>query len=167
MTQPALWETIRDTLRRVAVAKGYTTLPHLGDAHSQTYEFRKAGKPKAIVAFRDVGKKATYARPNRLWVEGLELVLDRYMNLNLSEPRLPPAFAVVSDNLRGHFVVAAIKDVLLRYHSRLQKPHAEGSRVFTLTIEVRASSSFLVMPEDEPNRPLPDVDTFAPILRVL
>ncbi len=167
MIQPALWETLRDALRRAAVAKGYTTLPQLGDAHSQTYEFQKAAKPKAIVAFRDVGRKADYARPERLWVEGLDLVLQRYSSLNVSAPRLPPAFAVVSDNLRGHFVVIPIKDVLLRYLSRLRKPHADGSRVLTLTIEVRTDGYFLVMPDDEPNRPLPDVDTFAPILRVL
>lgn len=97
----------------------------------------------------------------------MELVIDRYLALNVSQPRLPPAFAVVSDNLRGHFVVVPIKDILLRYHSRLQKPHADGSRVYTLAIEVRESGYFLVMPEDEPNRPLPDVDTFAPILSAL
>jgi hypothetical protein len=94
-TLPA-WKQIYNTLRRAAVPKGYTTLFPLGGKQTQTFEFRKGGKPTAIVAFRDVAKKGDYARPNRLWVEGLDLVLERYVELHGSRVRLPPSFALSS-----------------------------------------------------------------------
>jgi len=167
LTPSAGWETVYKDLRRAATSKGYTTLPRLGGKHSQTFEFQKAGKPIAIVAFRDVGKKDHYARPNRLWVEGLDLVLARYSDLHKAGSNVPPAFAVVIDNIRTAFIVVPIRELLQLYLKRVAKPHPADSRQFTFTIEVRNAGYYLVMPDDLPARPLADVNSLTPVLAVL
>ena len=147
--------------------KGYTTLYPIGGRGSQTFEFRKRATPTAIVAFRDVGQKVDYARPNRLWIEGMDLVFNRYYDLHNSGRKLPPAFAVVIDNIRGVHVIVPVREILQLYLKRREKPHPANSRQYTFVVEVRGSGYFLVMPDDAPARPLPDVNSFAPILAVL
>lgn len=154
-------------MRRAAVSKGYTTLFPLGGKQTQTFEFRKGGKPTAIVAFRDVAKKDDYARPDRLWIEGLDLVLERYVALHASRVTLPPAFAIVIDNIRSGYVVVPIGELLQLYLKRLPKPHSDDSRWRTFTVEVRGDAYFLVMPDDLPAHRLPNVNSLSPILAVL
>lgn len=165
-TLPA-WKQLHNTLRRAAVSKGYTTLFPLGGKQTQTFEFRKGAKPTAIVAFRDVAKKDGYARPDRLWIEGLDLVLERYVALHGSHVKLPPAFAIVIDNMRSGYVVVPIGELLQLYLRRLPKPHADDTRWRTFTVEVRGNAYFLVMLDDLPAHPLPDVNSLSSIIAVL
>lgn len=160
-------DQIHKSLRHAAVAKGYTTFPRLGGPQSQTFEFQKGGVARAIVAYRDVGKKTHYATPTRLWIEGLDLVLRRYSQLQGSVKVLPPAFAIVVDNIRNAYLVVPIQELLQLYLKRVRKPHPEDSRQFTFTIEARSAGYFLVMPDGLPARPIPDVNSLAPVLAVL
>src|SRR5438046_6924800 len=166
MTQ-ARWEQIYVQLQQAAAPKGYAAPFQLGGAASQTFEFRHAGKPKAIVAFRDLAKDSDYARPDRLWAEGLDLVLARYAALHQSKVSVPPAFAVVIDNIRGNYVTVPMRDLLSLYLKRLPKPHARGSRWRTFVIDVRGGAYYLVMPDDLPALPLPSVNTLTPIITAL
>ena len=122
-----------------------------------------------LVAFRDVGLKRNYSRPDRLWVEGLDLVLDRYAKLsqeNTGEP-LPMAIAVVSDSIGDAYIVVRLNDLLDLYVYRIRNNSDPDSRKFTFVVIRRSKEYFLQMPRGESEIPLRTVNSLQSIIRHL
>jgi hypothetical protein len=163
------WERLYVELERKASKLGYDPPHQIGSDASQTFEFRIRGKPVLLIAFRDLGLKPDYARPNRLWAEGLDLVLKRYLEIakTTSEPQLPPAIAIVIDNIGDSYIVVKMNDLLKLYRERVKRPHAAGSRPFTFVVEHRDEGYFLVMPQDLPSVPLVNVNSMDSVVELL
>lgn len=156
-------------LQQKAERLGYDPPSQIGSGNSQTYEFRVKKHPVLLLAFRDLGLKPGYATPNRLWAEGLDLVLNRYQTLAAATPKvtLPQAIALVIDNIGGHYVIVSMNELLELYLERRKTPKAEGSRQLTFMIERRDSSYCLLMPNDIPPVALVHVDSMDPIVQLL
>src|SRR5437763_16150333 len=142
----------------------YSPPAQLGSANSQIFEFRIDKKPVLLIAFRDLGRKPDYSMPDRLWAEGLELVLDRYSELSSAGKKLPPAIAVVIDNIGDSYAVVTMDELLRLYLERLKRPHSLNSRQFTFQVERRDDKYFLVMPEGQAAQPLLNVNSVDSIL---
>src|SRR5437764_8854722 len=119
----ARWEQVYSELQRKAERLGYSPPVQLGSANSQIFEFRIDEKPVLLIAFRDLVRKPDYSMPDRLWAEGLDLVLDRYSELSRAGLKLPPAIAVVIDNIGDSYAVVTMDELLQLYLERLKKPH--------------------------------------------
>lgn len=161
------WEQVYSELQRKAERFGYSPPTQLGSANSQVFEFRIDKRPVLLVAFRDLGRKPDYSMPNRLWAEGLELVLDRYSELSKAGVKVPPAIAVVIDNIGDSYAVVTMDELLRLYLERLKRPHTPGGRQFTFQVERQANKYFLVMPEGQPPQPLVNVNSVDSILLLL
>ena len=130
-------------------------------------EFRIGRSPVLLIAFRDLGRKPDYSTPDRLWAEGLDLVLDRYSELSKTNPKMPPAIAVVIDNIGNSYAVVTMDELVQLYFERRKKPHAPGSRQFTFQVERQDNKYFLVMPEGRPPQPLLNVNSVDSIVLLL
>src|SRR5438094_1490517 len=97
------WEQLYVELQRKSERLGYDPPKLIGEGSSQTYEYRFKRKSVLLIAFRDLGLKPGYSTPNRLWAEGLDLVLKRFLEIAKAAPgiKLPPAIAIVIDNIGG------------------------------------------------------------------
>ncbi len=163
------WEQLDVELQRKAEKLGYDAPRQIGGDASQTFEYQRNRQPVLLVAFRDVGLKPDYARPDRLWVEGLDLVMKRLVEIGNLRPQeaLPPAIAIVIDNIGDSYVLVTLSDLFEIYRARMNEPHAKGSRQFTFAVERRSAGYFLVTPGDEPNAPLLNVGSMAPVVALL
>jgi|SRR6267143_1858360 len=72
------WQKVYRELQQRSEGLGYNPPKIIGSGNSQVFEYRVGQRPVLLLAFRDLGRKEDYANPNRLWAEGLELVLKRY-----------------------------------------------------------------------------------------
>ena len=141
MREMKRWEQLYVELQRKAERLGYDPPWMLRDLdNSQTYEYRIRRRPVLLIAFRDLGRKPDYARPDRLWAEGLDLVLKRYLEIADTDPgaKLPPAIAIVIDNIGDSYVVVRMNELIELYRARI-KQSQEGGRHFTFVVERRAS----------------------------
>jgi hypothetical protein len=163
----ARWEQVYGELQRKAERLGYSPPVQIGSGNSQVFEFRIGRKPVLLVAFRDLGRKPDYSMPNRLWAEGLDLVLDRYTELTKAGEKRPPAIAVVIDNIGDSYAVVTMDELLSLYLERGKKQHTPGSRQFTFQVERRDNKYFLVMPEGLPAQPLLNVNSVDSIVLLL
>jgi hypothetical protein len=163
------WEQLYVELQRKAERLGYLPPLQLGTANSQTYEFQIGNRPALLVAFRDVGLKRNYSRPDRPWVEGLDLVLDRYAKLAEENPRgpLPPAVAIVIDNIGGAYVVVRLNDLLDLYRHRIRSNLDPKSRKFTFVLIRRQDGYSLQMPHDKSEMPLTIVNSMESVVSLL
>lgn len=156
-------------LQQKAERLGYFPPLQLGATNSQSYEFQMGNRPVLLVAFRDVGLKRNYSRPDRLWVEGLDLVLDRYAKIAEENPGgpLPPAIAVVIDNIGGAYVVVRLNDLLDLYLHRIRSNPNPESRKFTFVLIRRPDGYFLQMPRDKSEVPLTTVNSLQSVVSFL
>src|SRR5438876_1868704 len=69
------WEQVYNELQRKAEKLGYRPPTQIGGVGSQVFEFRVGKEATLLLAFRDLARKEDYKVKNRLWAEGLELVL--------------------------------------------------------------------------------------------
>jgi hypothetical protein len=83
------------------------------------------------------------------------------------DDELPPAIAVVIDNIHDSYLVVTIDELLRLYWERLKKPHLKGSRQFTFQVEWRAGGYSLVMPGNRPNIPLTHVNSIQSVVLLL
>ena len=100
-------------------------------------------------------------RPDRPWVEGLDLVLDRYARLAEENPHgsLPPAVAIVIDNIGQAYVVVPLNDLLDLYLHRIRSNLNPKSRKFTFVL-IRGQDGYsLQMPHDKSEVPLTTVNS--------
>src|SRR5689334_21500417 len=93
------WERVYAALQQRSERLGYSPPTRIGGEQSQVYEFRVRGEPVLLLAFRDLARKEDYKVQNRLWAEGLDLVLERYQQLSKVGKRLPQSAAIVIDNI--------------------------------------------------------------------
>jgi hypothetical protein len=162
------WETVYNELQRQAEKLGYAPPSQVGAENSQVFEFRVNRKSVLLVAFRDLGRKKDYSAPDRLWAEGLDLVLQRYDELSRQgvDP-LPQAIAIVIDNIGESYVVITMDELIKLYKRRMVMPGYEGSRIFTFVVQRTAEGYFLQMPADEPPLPLTHVNSIDSIVLLL
>ncbi len=163
------WEQLYVELQRKAEKLGYGPPRQVGSDTSQTFEFRINRKPVMLIAFRDLGLKPGYARPNRLWAEGLDLVLKRYLEIGKTTPdaELPTAIAIVIDNIGDSYIVVLIDDLLRLYRERIKRRHVAKGRHLTFVVERRDEEYYLVMPEESPPVPLLNVDSMNAVVELL
>jgi len=160
------WEQLYVELERKAERLGYDPPTQIGTDNSQTFEYRINNKPVLLIAFRDLGLKPGYTRPDRLWAEGLDLVLERYLEIVKQTPaELPPAIAVVIDNIGGSYVIVRMNELIELYRARRQT--STGIRKLTFVVERRDNGYFLVMPHGFPAKPLIHINNMASVVSLL
>lgn len=162
------WEQLYVELQRKAEKLGYDAPSGIGSDNSQTVEYRIGKKPVLLIAYRDLGLKPSYSTPNRLWAEGLDLVLKRYMELAKQSPpeKLPRAIAIVVDNIGNSYVVVTMNELFELYIERIKTSNAR-SRKFTFVVERRGEKYFLVVPHGHPEVPLLNVSSMDSIVSLL
>lgn len=162
------WEQLYVELQRKAEKLGYDAPSGIGRDNSQTVEYRVGKKPVLLIAFRDLGLKPNYSTPNRLWAEGLDLVLKRYMEFAKQTPleKIPQAIAIVIDNIGDSYVVVTMNELFELYRERIKTSNSK-SRKFTFVVERRDTKYFLVMPEGHPEVPLLNVSSMDSIVSLL
>lgn len=162
------WLTVYRELQFKSERIGYDPPEQIGSPNSQVFEYSWRGSPVLIIAFRDLAQKPDYALPNRLWAEGLDLVLKRYNDLaHEGREPLPRAAAIVIDNLRGVYIVVMITELLELYRSRRALNATDGGRHFTFVVRCEDSEYFLVMPDDSREMPLTSVNKIDSLLLLL
>jgi len=160
------WEQLYVELERKAEKIGYDPPTQIGSDNSQTFEYRINNKPALLIAFRDLGLKPGYRRPDRLWAEGLDLIFERYLEIIKQTPgQFPPAIAIVIDNIGGSYVIVPMNDLIELYRARMKT--SRGIRKFTFVVERRDNGYFLVMPHDLPAKPLIHIDNMASVVSLL
>jgi hypothetical protein len=142
------WEQVYNELERKASRLGYKPPLQLGSGNSQVFEFRRRGEPALLLAFRDLARKEDYKVHNRLWAEGLELVLRRYTELAAAGKPLPQAAAIVIDNLGDSFIVVMMNE-LLELYRRKGAFSPDHLRRFTFVIQREPEGYYLQMPYGE------------------
>jgi hypothetical protein len=75
------WQKVYIELQQRSEKLGCRPPKKIGSGKSQIFEYRIGQRPVLLLAFRDLGRKEDCARLNRLWAEGLELVRQRYNEL--------------------------------------------------------------------------------------
>jgi hypothetical protein len=162
------WEQLYVELERKAEKLGYDPPTQIGSDNSQTFEYRINNKPVLLIAFRDLGLKPGYTRPDRLWAEGLDLVLERYLEIVKQTPaKLPPAIAVVIDNIAGSYVIVPMNELIELYRVRMKNSYSRGNRKLTFVVERSDDSYFLVMPHNFPAKPLINVNNMTSVVELL
>jgi hypothetical protein len=164
------WKQIYLELKQKADELGYSAPVPLGSGNSQSYEFQIDNQPALLVAFRDVGLKPNYSKPDRLWVEGLDLVLDRYTYTTLAKDkraRTLPSFAIVSDNIRNAYVVVSLNNLFELYLHRIHSNPDPNSRKFTFVVIHRQQGYLLQMPREKSEVALTTVNSLATVVSQL
>lgn len=161
------WEQVYNELQRKSERMGYDPPEQIGSSNSQIYKYSWRGTPILIIAFRDLAQRPDYALPNRLWAEGLDLVLRHYDRLAREGGTLPQAAAIVIDNLRDAYIVVMITELLELYRSRRALDASDGRRHFTFVVRREDSDYFLVMPGGSPEMPLTSVNRIDSLLLLL
>lgn len=140
------WEQVYNQLQKRAERLGYYPPKQRGSGNSQVFEFRHGSNPVLLLAFRDLARKEDYKVPNRLWAEGLDLVLERHSELAAAGKPLPQAAAIVIDNLGDAFVVVMINELLDLYREKGALATPDGSRRFTFVVQRESDGYYLQMP---------------------
>lgn len=161
------WERVYVELQRKAEKLGYQPPSQIGSSNSQVFEFRIKGKPVLLLAFRDLARSDDYKLPNRLWAEGLELVLERFEELTRHGQTLPQAAAIVTDNIGDAFVVVMMNELVSLYHEKGAFRERDGHRRFTFTVEREPDGYFLQMPYGQPHVRLSSVNSVDSLLLLL
>jgi hypothetical protein len=161
------WEQVYNELQRKAERLGYAPPKQLGSGLSQVFEFRDRSDPVLLLAFRDLARKPDYKVPNRLWAEGLELVLERYTKLAALGKRLPQAAAIVIDNRGDAFVVVMINELLDLYREKGALTTPDGGRRFTFVVECEPDGYYLQMPFGRPSVRLTSVNSVESLVLLL
>jgi hypothetical protein len=161
------WERVYNELQYKSERMGYDAPERIGSANSQIYEYSWRGTPVLIIAFRDLAQRPDYALPNRLWAEGLDLVLKHYDRRESEGGTLPQAAAIVIDNLRDAYIVVMITELLELYRSRRALDASDGRRHFTFVVRREDSDYFLVMPDSSCEMPLTTVNKIDNLLLLL
>lgn len=161
------WEQAYDELQRRAEKIGYDPPTQLGSGTSQVFEFRSRRKPVLLLAFRDLARKKDYKVHNRLWAEGLDLVLDRYNELTRQGKPLPRAAAIVVDNKSDVFIVVMMDELLALYRRKGALGTADGHRRLTFVVQKEEDRYALQMPFGEPPVPLTAVNSVDTLVLLL
>jgi hypothetical protein len=163
------WEQLYVELQLKSEKLGYDPPTQIGSGNSQVFEFRVGKAPVLLITFRDLGLKPDYAVPNRLWAEGLELVIKRYQELagRIPAASLPAAIAIVIDNIGDAYIVIDVSDLLALYVERKRRGRPTEARFLTFNVERRGSKYFLLMPEGQPDLELVHVNSMTPVVDLL
>jgi hypothetical protein len=161
------WEEVYSELQRKAERLGYAPPLQIGSANSQTFEFKLRGNPVLLLAFRDLAHKPDYAVDDRLWAEGLDLVLSRYQDLAKQGQRLPQAAAIVIDNIGNSFIVVMMTELLDLYRQKGVPDTPDGSRRFTFVVRREGGSYYLQMPYGRPSVRLTAVNSVEDLVLLL
>ncbi len=162
------WQKVYRELQQRSERLGYNPPKIIGSGNSQVFEYRVGQRPVLLLAFRDLGRKEDYANPNRLWAEGLELVLKRYGEHERDGVSpLPQAAAIVIDNIGDAYVVVMLDELIALYRSKGALNSRDGSRHFTFVVVRDGKKYFLQRPGDLPQIPLTYVNSVESLLLVL
>lgn len=161
------WEKVYNQLQGRAERLGYNPPTQIGGAQSQVFEFKVRGTPVLLLAFRDLARKEDYKVHNRLWAEGLDLVLERYEALEKQGKLLPQAAAIVIDNLGDAFVVVMMNELLDLYRQKGALGAKDGHRRFTFVVQREPEGYFLQMPYGRPPVPLTSVNSIDSLVLLL
>ena len=162
------WQKVYIELQRRSEKLGYNPPKIIGSDKSQVFEYRIGQRPVLLLAFRDLGRKEGYARPNRLWAEGLELVLQRYNELERDGiSPLPQAAAIVIDNIGDSYVVVMMDELITLYRAKGAPTSRDGSRHFTFVVIRDGKNYFLQRPDDQPPIPLTNVNSIESLFLLL
>jgi hypothetical protein len=161
------WEHVYNQLQKRAERLGYNPPRQLGGVQSQVFEFKIRSGPVLLLAFRDLARKEDYKVHNRLWAEGLELVLERYQELERQGEPLPQAAAIVIDNLGDAFVVVMMNELLELYREKGALKAPDGHRRFTFVVQREADGYYLQMPFGRPPVPLTSVNSIESLVLLL
>lgn len=162
------WQKVYRELQQRSEKIGYNPPKIIGSGNSQVFEYRVGQRPVLLLAFRDLGQKEGYANPNRLWAEGLELVLKRYVEheRNGVAP-LPQAAAIVIDNIGDAYVVVMLDELITLYRSKGAFASRDSSRHFTFVVVREGNKYFLQRPGDLPQIELTDVNSVESLFLLL
>ena len=161
------WEEAYNELQRRAEHIGYDPPTQIGSGTSQVFEFRARRRPVLVLAFRDLARKDDYKVKNRLWAEGLDLVLDRFNDLSRQGKPLPRAAAIVVDNKADNFVVVMMDELLNLYQRKGALGIHDGHRRLTFVIEKEDGQYALQMPFGEVATPLTSVNSVDSLVLLL
>jgi hypothetical protein len=162
------WQEVYIELQRRSEKLGYNPPKKIGSGKSQIFEYRIGQRPVLLLAFRDLGQKEDYARPNRLWAEGLELVLQRYNELEREGiAPLPLAAAIVIDNIGDSYVVVMMDKLISLYRSKGASTSRDGSRHVTFVAIRENDRYFLQKPDGHPAIPLTNVNSIDSLFLLL
>ncbi len=162
------WQKVYIELQRRSEKIGYKPPKIIGSGKSQVFEYRIGQRPVLLLAFRDLGRKVDYARPNRLWAEGLELILQRYSELERDGiSPLPQAAAIVIDNIGDSYVVVMLDELITLYRAKGALTSRDGSRHFTFVVIRDGKTYFLQRPDDQPPIPLTYVNSIESLFLLL
>jgi hypothetical protein len=162
------WQKVYRELQQRSEKIGYHPPKIIGSGNSQVFEYRIGQRPVLLLAFRDLGQKEGHANPNRLWAEGLELVLKRYVEheRNGVAP-LPQAAAIVIDNIGDAYVVVMLDELIPLYRSKGAFASRDSSRHFTFVVVREGNKYFLQRPGDLPQIELTNVNSIESLLLLL
>lgn len=161
------WEKVYDELQRKAARLGYNPPTQIGAGLSQVFEFKLRGSPVLLLAFRDLGRKQDFKVPNRLWAEGLDLVLERYEELSRKGKTLPQAAAIVIDNIGNAFVVVMMNELLDLYREKGALGTDDGHRRLTFIVQREPDGYYLQMPYGRPPVRLTSVNSVDSLVLLL
>ena len=160
------WEQLYNELERKAARLGYNPPLQIGSATSQVFEFRVRNEPVLLLAFRDLARKEDFKVHNRLWAEGLDLVLRRYAELSNAGRPLPQAAAIVIDNIGDSFIVVMMNELLELYRRKGAFAEDEHRR-FTFVVQREKDGYFLQMPNGESPLKLTSVNSVDSLVLLL
>lgn len=161
------WEQAYNELQRKAEKIGYEPPTQLGSGTSQVFEFRSRRKPVLLLAFRDLARKEDYKVHNRLWAEGLDLVLERFDELSRLGQPTPRAAAIVVDNKADTFIVVMMDELLELYRRKGALGQKDGHRRLTFVVQKDGGMYSLQMPFGQPSVPLTSVNSVDPLVLLL
>jgi len=161
------WEQVYNELQRKAEKLGFRPPTQIGGTGSQVFEFRIGKEPALLLAFRDLARKEDYKVKNRLWAEGLDLVLDRFDQLSRLGKQLPQAAAIVIDNIGDAFVVVMIDELVQLYREKGALNNQDGHRHLTFNIQIESDGYYLQMPFGRPPVLLSSVNSVESLVLLL
>jgi hypothetical protein len=161
------WEQVYNDLQRRAERLGYNAPTQIGNSRSQVFEFRIRSQPVLLLAFRDLARKEDYRVHNRLWAEGLDLILQRFDELARQGKPLPQAAAIVIDNLGDSFVVVMMNELLDLYREKGALGLPDGHRRLTFVVQREPDGYYLQMPYGEAAVPLSSVNSIDGLVLLL
>lgn len=161
------WELVYNELQARAQELGYKPPKQLGSGQSQVFEFKIGGDPVLLLAFRDLARKKDYKVSNRLWAEGLDIVLQRFEELAAQGKPKPRAAAIVIDNKANTFVVVMMDELLELYHQKDALGSDDGHRRLTFVIQREGKQYSLQMPAGRPPIPLTSVNSVESLILLL
>jgi hypothetical protein len=161
------WEEVYSELQTRAEKLGYNPPKQLGSGTSQVFEFKVNGEPVLLLAFRDLARKEDYKVEDRLWAEGLDLVLERYDQLAGQGKSAPRAAAIVIDNIGDAYIVVMMDELLDLYRQKGALRTKDGHRRLTFVVQRDGTHYSLQMPFGRPPVPLTSVNSVDSLVLLL